>query len=1090
VTLRAADNHAAIDNSYTVGGDLNANGDHLTGVGLGKVQLNVPAGQTAPPAQVANCMTTTNYDTCPQVLTFPGISYTAPEGASTYTTTTTDLVGNSNNGPSWTARVDNSPPVLGPLSGSLWDARRSTLDPSTTYTLNVSATDGSTSTPAAERSGVASIDISVDGQSEEYVSQDCTAATGSCSLSDTSTLDASTLTAGTHTVDVAATDQLGHQSQPTSFTFTTPCCLAAASIFATIGSGYDVRYADVDGDGIDDAIARDKLTGAISVGLSDGTQFAPLQPWGSWDLGRSFDVADVNGDGQADLVGRSATGDIQVGLSTGTSFSPSTSWSSWTPTGTVQFADVDGDGAADIVGYDQTTGVLTIGYSDGTASFEPPLQFGTWDPTYSLTLADVNGDGLTDVAGRNATGDIKVGVSDAGSFSAPASWGTVPTDAEVRFADLNGDGLADLVTRDPDTGAVSVKSSDGTTFGPSTDYGAHYGSLSSGYEFSTAGATGGGESDVIGRNPLTGDITVSRSTAQTPAAAPSPAINDDPAMPVEADATPPTSDGGVPQPPSDSGGNPNPRLAAQDDPAFLYRDPNTLGISLPFAAGQPRAIARINSTLTRLRQMGVTVIRFNVYWGNNENRPDGNGGYAGGTQYYWDQANNRLDAAVDLVRQAGFAVELTFSGVASGNCAGAAHDYNPNGFAEPCQSNGDPATPDGYPPSRDFNAVGDWVNHYARFVRAGVDHFTTGPKGRRVTTFTFWNEPNQPGWLNVAKGDRATATSELYHRIYQTAWSQYKQSIAASGVTGTQALFGELSSRTQPFRSATGSGGCANEARGSRKCTTTPAQYLRDAVRPAGYTDTVRAAGIALHPYQRWANPKAKDYARGRTGDNGIGNLEPFKAEIRSLCSADSQHHCQGRLQSDSQKLPGLYLTEFGYQIAPSKFATGDTKTAAGRQKLIEANGYWHTESTTRSWYRGNLIDNKNTPGALDQASQAHAKWMLFYNPLEYPPRPRPDEPNGGIHIRATSFWDTGLLGFDFSNGLDNGSDTLGIGGTRPYGKAGESRYRYKVYEYPQKRRTYCAIREWVAAHGYLDVTVDPSLKNPCPVPKYAHGGS
>jgi hypothetical protein len=142
VTLRAADNHAGIDNNYTVGSNLNVNGDHLTGVGLGQVSVSgpTPPGQSPPAPQVANCTTTTNYDTCPQVLTFPGIPYGAPEGNSTYTPTATDIVGNSNNGPAWTVKVDNSPPSTLNLSGGTLtgqDGQRV----NGSYTLNFAAAD-------------------------------------------------------------------------------------------------------------------------------------------------------------------------------------------------------------------------------------------------------------------------------------------------------------------------------------------------------------------------------------------------------------------------------------------------------------------------------------------------------------------------------------------------------------------------------------------------------------------------------------------------------------------------------------------------------------------------------------------------------------------------------------------------------------------------------------------------------------------------------------------------------------------------------------------------------------------------------------
>jgi parallel beta-helix repeat protein len=108
VTLRAADNNAEINNTYTYGSDTNVNGDHLTGVGLGTVTVSGPG---AGGSQAVWCSTTTNYDECPQVFTFPGITYTAPEGTSTYTPSSADIVGNGQNGTGWTVKVDRTAPT-------------------------------------------------------------------------------------------------------------------------------------------------------------------------------------------------------------------------------------------------------------------------------------------------------------------------------------------------------------------------------------------------------------------------------------------------------------------------------------------------------------------------------------------------------------------------------------------------------------------------------------------------------------------------------------------------------------------------------------------------------------------------------------------------------------------------------------------------------------------------------------------------------------------------------------------------------------------------------------------------------------------
>jgi hypothetical protein len=83
--------------------------------------------------------------------------------------------------------------------------------------------------------------------------------------------------------------------------------------------------------------------GSIVPGFAASTQ------WSTWDTNYDYQLADVNGDGHADLVGRSGT-DIQVGLSTGSGFAASTQWSTWDTNYDYQLADVNGDGRSDIIG--------------------------------------------------------------------------------------------------------------------------------------------------------------------------------------------------------------------------------------------------------------------------------------------------------------------------------------------------------------------------------------------------------------------------------------------------------------------------------------------------------------------------------------------------------------------------------------------------------------------------------------------------------------------------------------------------------------------------------------------------------------------
>ncbi len=290
------------------------------------------------------------------------------------------------------------------------------------------------------------------------------------------------------------------------------------------------RYiADVNGDGLGDIVEFD--LGSVYVSLRSGSVYLDpkvwisefgLIPWNTQTTVPRF-VADVNGDGKADIVGISGAG-IRVALSTGTSFNPSTIWTTdfsysagWTSLDihprTV--ADVNGDGKADMIGF--AGGGTYVALSTGS-SFAPMTMWtsdfayvGGWTSqnTYPRSVADVNGDGKADVIGF-AAGGTYVALSTGSSFSAMSMWiadfSTIAgwTSHEVHprlVADVNGDGKADVVGFAGLGTYVALSS--GSSFGSSTQWTTGFGYNAGWTSMNVhprlvADVNGDGKADIVG----------------------------------------------------------------------------------------------------------------------------------------------------------------------------------------------------------------------------------------------------------------------------------------------------------------------------------------------------------------------------------------------------------------------------------------------------------------------------------------------------------------------------------------------------------------------------------------------------------------
>ncbi|MEM7062598.1 MAG: DUF4751 family protein [Cyanobacteria bacterium P01_B01_bin.77] len=285
-------------------------------------------------------------------------------------------------------------------------------------------------------------------------------------------------------------------------TFETP---KAALNSLTVGRGgwesfgkYPRQLADVNGDGRADIIAFSSQGVGVVLGQKDGTfadGISATSHYGTNNGWNSFDqyprqVADVNGDGRADIIAFGSQGvDVVLGQKDGTfangvratsNFSTNNGYYSFNRYPR-QVADVNGDGRADIVVFDYLDTKVALGQEDGT--FGAPMvaspHFGAKDGSsewtsfdkYPRQVADINGDGRADIVAFGHFGTSVAFGQEDGKFGAPvaasnhfgvqdgtstwSSFGRYPR----QLADVNGDGLADVVAFSHS--GVSVALSDG-----------------------------------------------------------------------------------------------------------------------------------------------------------------------------------------------------------------------------------------------------------------------------------------------------------------------------------------------------------------------------------------------------------------------------------------------------------------------------------------------------------------------------------------------------------------------------------------------------------------------------------------------------
>jgi len=662
---------------------------------------------------------------------------------------------------------------------------------------------------------------------------------------------------------------------------------------------YDIAYADVDASGAADVVLRNKDSGAVTVRASDGERtFGEPAIWG--DAGfwpdRDLRFADVDGDGDGDLVGRDAGGTIWLARSSGTAFGTPERWVSAVG-GRYVPADADGDQQDDLFTHDTSSGAVVVHFAgEGTTDLVESETAATVDAGAEVEVVELNADGMSDIVVRDpSTGVVRVALALDVGWSELTDWGTFSGSA-FQVVDMNGDGQGDVVTQDPATGDVRVSTSDGERFAAD----ATWTRMAPGEDLNVIDVDGDEQGDAI-TVAADGAVRASRSNSEPPTErlpdyVPDPQDEDEPEpapAPAPSTTIPWAQEPGAPPAHECALGRRTGAIPTARMPLGFAADAE-FGVAL-----NGNALAGCDTWVKsagRAGEAGASVIRVIAYWQR----------YLTSEDY-----RKKLDTAVRRASDAGMEVYMSLTGYKSDTSM--AFPSGSHLFARPSAADGK------------FTTTTPQVAQYGEFVEQAVAHFL--PMG--VKKFSIWNEPNlqDTTWLRVQCGASGIlrSTTDLYRALYSVGRASAKR--ASDGAA--EVFFGELAATKQGKRVRD----CAS-GRKVRKDTTT-LEYVREVVdAQAGEMET---EGVSWHPYQQCASPtNARVLCTVEAGLTGMGKIAQVQATLRSL---RARLHRPKRSASDPDKTPGLYLTEFGYYNKPP-----------ANQLAYRLRG--HTESKGAVWYR------------------------------------------------------------------------------------------------------------------------------------------
>ncbi len=234
--------------------------------------------------------------------------------------------------------------------------------------------------------------------------------------------------------------------------------------------GVSVATGDVNGDGVEDVIVASGRYGKPVVKVFDGQTLKEIGSFEAYSTtftgGVSVAVADVNGDGKADIITGAGVGSAaQVKVFTGAGLFNSQGKMIAKPVAvqnffafetsfrggiTVAAGDVNGDGKADIIvgkGAGSTPEVKVFNVANGAMMYDYYALNPNYSGGISVAAGDINGDGRADIivgASQGMTSQVRVFSGD-NLLADYSAFGSSYHGARVATQDIDGDGIREVI---------------------------------------------------------------------------------------------------------------------------------------------------------------------------------------------------------------------------------------------------------------------------------------------------------------------------------------------------------------------------------------------------------------------------------------------------------------------------------------------------------------------------------------------------------------------------------------------------------------------------------------------------------------------